>query len=190
MNMSQSLRGLFLVAGCRLRDPHFFKSAVLIVEHGAEGAMGMIVNRPTPDTLWKTLNEHLEVPSTQDLIYYGGPVESEALFLVHDCGEMDPDECAIVPGVYMGSSQEVFENVVCPNRPKPAGLKYRVYRGCSSWGPGQLEGELARGDWLLLPAQADYVFHSDPYAVWDELMRHCFRQGRVLPTTCEHPEWN
>jgi putative transcriptional regulator len=187
--MSESLRGQFLIAGCQLRDPNFFKSTVLVVEHGTEGAMGLVVNRPLSVTVAHALTGHLELPHNRDLLYLGGPVEPAALFVVHDCGAADPDELPVVPGVYMGSSAEIFEEIVCPKQTE-ALPHYRVFCGYAGWGPGQLEEEMARGDWLTVPAHSQYVFHSDPYSVWDELVARAYREKRLLPIQCEHPEWN
>ncbi|SFI24791.1 YqgE/AlgH family protein [Planctomicrobium piriforme] len=188
--MSDSLRGQFLIAGCRLRDPNFFKTAVLIVEHGTEGAMGLVINRPTSVTVAHALTGHLDMPKTSDLVYMGGPVEPAALFVIHDSGTLDPDESPVIPGVYMGSSAEVFEDIVCPSKQKPNPLQYRVYCGCAGWSPGQLESEISRGDWLTVPAASNYVFHPDPYAVWDELVSRSFQSRRLFSFRCDHPEWN
>ena len=188
--MSESLRGQFLIAGCRLRDPNFFKTAVLIVEHGPEGAMGLIVNRPSSVTVAHALTGHLELPKTNEMVYVGGPVEPAALFVIHDSPDLDPTEAPVVPGLYMGSSAEVFEDIVGSGQNGKKALKYRVYCGCAGWGPGQLDGEMARGDWLTVPADPEFVFHDDPYAVWDELLSQSFQIRRLLPQTCEHPEWN
>lgn len=188
--MSESLRGHFLIAGCRLRDPNFFKTAVLIVEHGDDGAMGLVINRPSSVTVAHALTGHLDLPKNKDLVYVGGPVEPAALFVIHDSADLDPDEIAIVPGIYMGSSAQVFEDIVCECDGDKRALHYRVYCGCAGWGPGQLEGELARGDWMILPADSKYVFHPDPYAVWDELLGNSFRANRLLALACDHPEWN
>jgi putative transcriptional regulator len=188
--MSESLRGQFLVAGCRLRDPNFFKAVVLIVEHGPDGAMGLVVNRPSSVTVAHALTGHLELPQNSDLVYIGGPVEPAALFVIHDSATIDPTEDPVVPGVFMGSSAEVFENIVCPDSSDPSSLNYRVYCGCAGWGPGQLESELARGDWLICSASANVIFHEDPYSVWDDLLSRSFRAKRLLPVQCDHPEWN
>ncbi|WP_437194122.1 YqgE/AlgH family protein [Planctomicrobium sp. SH527] len=188
--MSNSLRGKFLVAGCKLRDPNFFKSAVLIVEHGTDGAMGLVVNQPTSTTVSHALKGHIELPKTRDLVYCGGPVEPAALFVIHNCAKLDPDESPIIPGVYMGSSAEVFEDIVSPNTQKPCASKYRIFCGCAGWEPGQLEDELSRGDWLIVPAKSDYVFHQDPYAIWDELVAQSQKSRRLFNFQCEHPEWN
>lgn len=187
--MSETLRGSFLIGGCRLKDPNFFKSVVLIIEHGAEGAMGFIVNSPTRDTVARSLVGHYEIQEDNQLVYNGGPVEPAALFIVHDCAHLDPDEPALIPGVFMGSSCEVFEEIVSP---KHAGCveNYRVFRGCASWGTGQLEAELEHGDWIVVPASAEFVFSTDPYSVWDKLYKIAQKSRRILSIPCENPEWN
>ncbi|WP_437228339.1 YqgE/AlgH family protein [Planctomicrobium sp. SH661] len=188
--MSESLRGQILIAGCQLRDSNFFKTAVLIVEDGPDGAMGLVINRPSAVTIAKALTGHLDLPENDDLIYMGGPVEPAALFVVHNSAHLDPEEAAVVPGVYMGSSAEVFEDIVCQCDDTYNPVQYRVYCGCAGWGPGQLAGEMSRGDWLTIPAHPSYIFHPNPYLVWDELLAKKFRSQRILPQTCEHPEWN
>jgi len=188
--MSESLRGQILIAGCQLRDVNFFKSAVLIVEDSPDGAMGLVINRPSSITIARALTGHLDLPENEDLVYMGGPVEPAALFVVHNSAELDPEEDAVGPGIYMGSSAEVFEDIVCQCDCQEKRLKYRVYCGCAGWGPGQLEDELERGDWLTIPADPSFIFHDNPYLLWDELLAQTFRARRILSVRCDHPEWN
>lgn len=190
VDMSQSLRGCFLIAGHRMRDPHFFKSVVLVVEHGIEGAMGLIINRPAEVTVAEELHGQLDLPVKEVPLFEGGPVEPVALFVVHDCPTIDPDESPIVPGLFMGSSEAVFKSLVCGCGDEARPISYRVFRGYAGWGSGQLEGELARGDWMTVEALPQFVFHGDPYSVWDELVGACCRARRVIHSACDHPEWN
>jgi len=188
--MSNSLRGQFLVAGPKMRDPTFFKSAVLIVEHGPDGAMGLIVNQPSDFTVANALKGHINLPENQDLVYCGGPVEPDNLFVVHNSEALDPTEMPVVSGVFMGSSSDVFEDILQASLEDQEELVYRVFAGCSGWGPEQLEGELSRGDWLTISADAELVFHDDPYQIWDNLITKSFEAKRILPIDCDHPEWN
>jgi putative transcriptional regulator len=191
--MADSLRGCFLVAGCQLRDPNFFKTAVLMIEHGSDGAMGLVINRPSSVTVSNALAGQIDLPSVEDPVYVGGPVEPAALIILHgesDDGADEPDEPAVVPGLYVASSAEVFERIVASMNDCECHMPYRVFSGCAGWGPGQLEGELARGDWFVVPASAALVFHDDPYVVWDTLLTEVYRSKRLLPIKCEHPEWN
>jgi putative transcriptional regulator len=188
--MADSLRGHFLIAGKRLRDRNFYKTVVLMVEHGSDGAMGLVVTRPSSVTVAHALSEHFKLPETDDLVYVGGPVEPSALFIVHNSIEFDQNESPVIDGVYVGSSAEVFEQIVRSSAEGHPELRFRIYSGCAGWGPDQLEGELARGDWHTLPAEDHAIFSDDPYEVWDNLMAKVQESNRILPQLSGNPEWN
>lgn len=187
--MSESMRGHFLIAGCKLRDPNFFKSVVLIVEHNDECAMGLVVNRPSSVSVANALSGHFDLPETGDLVHCGGPVEAGTYFVLHNTSEFPDGEHPVCGGLYVGNSPAVFEEVV-RHVSISAELKFRVYSGCAGWGAGQLEGELARGDWFVLPASEELVFHDDPYVIWDLLMRQVYEANRLVPHFSQNPEWN
>jgi putative transcriptional regulator len=109
---------------------------------------------------------------------------------VHNSLEFDSNESAVIPGVYVGSSAEVFEQIVRSSADGNPDLRFRIYSGCAGWGAGQLEGELARGDWHTVPAVDAAIFSDDPYTVWDELMVKVQESNRILPQLCGNPEWN
>ena len=110
--MPATIRGHFLVAGPRLRDPNFFKSVVLVVEHNEEGAMGLVVNRPSAVSVVSALAGHFDLPCASGFVYQGGPVEQTALFILHNSQLLDPDETPIIPDLFIGSCADVFEQVV------------------------------------------------------------------------------
>jgi putative transcriptional regulator len=188
--MAKSLRGQCLIAGKQLRDPNFYKTVVLMVEHGAEGGMGLIVNRPSSVTVAHALSEHFHLPETDDLVYVGGPVEPAALFILHNAAELDEPQCPILPGLFLGSSAGAFESVVRSGAEGEAELRYRILSGCAGWAPGQLEAEIARGDWFLHPACAPLIFHDDPYQVWDLMLQRVYTANRLIPHTAKNPDWN
>ena len=95
--------------------------------------MGLVINRPSSVTIAHALTGHLERPKTTDVVYVGGPVEPAALIMFHNSSELDPDETAVIPGVYLGSSPQVFEKIVCDDEPKANGFQYRVYCGYAGW---------------------------------------------------------
>lgn len=187
---SASLRGRFLIAAKGLIDPNFYRSVVLIVEHSSQGAMGLIVNRPSSVSVAHALSEHFDLSNCDDLVYIGGPVQPSALFILHNQADLDPDETAVLPGLYVGSSAEAFEAVVntaaggCPE------VDYRIYSGCAGWAPGQLEGEIGRGDWFHHPADGPTLFADDPYRVWDDLRCRLHRSPQMVPDLPGEPEWN
>ncbi len=188
--MDKSLQGQFLIAGKRLRDPNFYQSVVLIVEHGSHGAMGLVVNRPSSVKVTKALAEHFTLPESDDRVFVGGPVEPSALFILHNTERFDQQARDVAPGVYVGSSAEVFENVVRAASDGEASVKYRILCGCAGWGPGQLESELSRADWRVRPASAELVFHDDPYETWQMTLKEAFEADRILPDVNGNPELN
>lgn len=188
--MSDSLRGRFLVAARHLRDPNFHRTVVLLVEHNDEGAMGLVVNRPSELTVGQALDGHFAVAGNEDPVFVGGPVEPRALFILHGAEDVEEHEAAVVPGLFIGSSEQEFDAVMRRAAEGDATFPYRIYRGCSGWGPGQLEGELRRGDWHPLPAARDDVLEGDAYELWDRLVQRLRVQHRILPHPPADPEWN
>ena len=190
MYHTDSLRGQFLLASKRLRDPNFFRAAVLLLEHNEEGAMGVIVNRPSSVYVAHALSGHFNVPQSEDVIYVGGPVEPSALSMLHSNPAWGDREMTVIPGVFAGSSAEAFEQIVTSGSEHASPCNYRIYSGYSGWGEGQLESEIARGDWFTVQASASQVFDTHPYEVWDHLLREFQRQHRILPIPCDKAEWN
>src|ERR1700684_3868690 len=179
--MPECLRGNGLIAARRLRDPNFYKTVVLMVEHGSDGAMGLVINRPSSVTVAHALSEHFNLPETDDLVYVGGPVEPSALFILPNSFELDRKESPLIPGVFVGSSADVFEEIVRSSAEGNPDLQFRIYSGCAGWAPDQLEREIARGDWHSLPAETHAIFGEDAYTVWDKLIAKVYASNRILP---------
>jgi putative transcriptional regulator len=187
---NDSITGQFLIAGKQLRDPNFYRSVVLMVEHGESGSMGLIVNRPSDVSITQALSEHFDLPESDQVVYVGGPVEPAALFVLHSAGEFEDGGADVVPGIFVGSSPDVFERVIDQVTGGDSDLEFRVYAGCAGWAPGQLEEELGRGDWHLLPAEAAQILPADPYTLWDALVERIHETNRTIPPTPGNPEWN
>jgi putative transcriptional regulator len=188
--MSGGHRGQFLVAANHLRDPNFYRSVVLILEHNSEGAMGLVVNRPSSVSVEKALSEHLDTGACETPVYVGGPVEGSALFIMHNCLSLGQHDQEIVTGLFLAGSHESFESVVRDGMQPENGVHFRVFCGYAGWGAGQLESEIGRGDWHLLPADGETVLEQDPYGAWDVCVRRLHRANRLLPHNVRNPEWN
>jgi putative transcriptional regulator len=188
--MVKSLRGQLLIASRSLLDPNFLQSVVLLVEHNDEGAMGLVVNRPSEMTVSKALGGHFEYPETDELVYLGGPVEQNSLFILHDDPTLDQMEHPMKVGVYVGTSEEAFEEVVRRANAAETDWKCRIISGYAGWSPGQLEGEIARLDWKAIPASPDLVFHTDPYLVWQHAMQEHHKRNPLVPDAPGDPRWN
>jgi putative transcriptional regulator len=157
--MSCSLVGSFLVARPVLHDPSFRRTVVLLLQHGSEGAFGLVVNRPKAVT-------GLPFP-----LYIGGPCEAEGLIMLHGHAdwlgeEDDVEENTVAPGVFLGDAG-CLERA---SEPPPGGaFRFRVFKGYSGWGPNQLEGELAAGAWAILPLTDALLFDTPVEELWDRL---------------------
>lgn len=158
----QSLQGQFLIASPHLPDPNFLRTVVLMVQHDDEGALGLVLTRPTELTMsamWKEVAE--EEIDDESLVFLGGPVQGP-LMAIHS--HPPASEIEIVPGVYFASDREHIETLVRENiEPK------RIFIGYSGWGQHQLEAEMDAGGWLLLPAEADQVFTTDVDRLWKDV---------------------
>ena len=186
--MAKPLRGRYLVAGRDLKDPNFFRSVVLVVEHNDTGSMGLVLNRPTELEVRQALAGHFELPEADDPVYFGGPVEPQALFLLHDAAGQAGDETPVLPGLFVGANADVFEKIV--TTAAATGARYKVFSGCAGWGPGQLEGELARGDWFIADADPEAVFRVDPYAYWEQVRAEIANRRSAFPRTDGDPRLN
>jgi putative transcriptional regulator len=151
--MSESLKGRFLVATPSLRDPNFFRTVILLVEHGEKGSMGMVVNRPLPKTIGEAWKQVSEKPCANPApLYDGGPCPSPLIALhTHE----EQADMPVLPGLFLTMSgatvKDLVENSVTP-------IKFLV--GSAGWAGGQLENEIQQGAWLLTMASAEQVFYT------------------------------
>jgi putative transcriptional regulator len=190
-NMSDSLRGSFLIAAKQLRDDNFHKTVVLMLEHGENGSMGLVVNRPSSIRVSHALAGYFNLPETDDVVFGGGPVEPSALVIIHDDMNFKDDGPSVLPGLFVGGSPEAFERVICEATSSDS-LKhsFRVLSGYAGWGPGQLDSEIDRGDWHVHPACREMVFHEDPYAIYDDVMKKFYEVSHILPLRVKDPNSN
>jgi putative transcriptional regulator len=172
----KSLQGHFLVASPHLADPNFFRSVVLMIQHDEEGAFGVVLNRPTNNTiadLWKLISE--QPCDSQEPVHVGGPVAGP-LIAVH--GDLAHSELEITRGVYFASNKDAIIQIVT-NSQDPV----RLFVGYSGWAAGQLDGELEAGGWLTEAATREDVF-SDQDDLWNRVSRRIGLE--ILSPTIKH----
>lgn len=184
-----NIKGQFLVAAKHLLDPNFFKTVVLMVEHGENGAMGVVINRPSDIAVSHALSGHLDVHHLGDPVYFGGPVEPGGLIVLHDRADLSESD-AVIPGVYVPTRADVFEEVIRAAEDDQSSTTFRVYSGCAGWSSGQLESEIERGDWYQVPAESGIVFSDDPYSIWEESLNRVASENAIIDQRVEHPELN
>ena len=160
-------RGMFLVAGPRMPDPRFARTVILLLEYDESGALGLVVNRPTEVSLHDALVTPLP-GSANHRIHAGGPVEHRRLIALHRSHEAVGDAQHVFGDVYASGSFDALRRML--ERDGHA-ADLRAYLGYAGWGPGQLDSELARDDWIVTPADAESIFDASPDEVWEDLIR-------------------
>lgn len=165
-----SVKGKFLVAAGKMGDPRFHKSVIYMLEHDSDGAMGLIINKVVGELkvgeLLTRMGEETPVSDKALQLYFGGPVEMERPFLLHTTDMMFDSSTKIADGVAMSGHPEALRAIAEGTGPR--GYVFAV--GYSGWGPNQLEGEMSRGDWVVLEATPSAIFSKNPEKTWEELM--------------------
>jgi putative transcriptional regulator len=147
-----------LVALPSLHDPHFARSVALVCQHDGDGAMGVVVNRPSEYTLGEVLQQ-MGIASDSDalqsqVVLAGGPVHPERGFVLHDGDHEWDSSLAVAEGLYLTTSRDVLEAMARGDGPVQA----IVALGCAGWGAGQLEQELVEDSWLMVPNRREVLF--------------------------------
>jgi putative transcriptional regulator len=150
------LKGQFLVAMPQLADPNFTGAVVLMCEHESSGAMGLVVNRPTPFPLGQIYSgQGIEGTGGADApIHYGGPVQPEMGFVLFEGGLPYEGSMDVLDALRLGTSLEILRDIAADRGP----AQFLFFLGYAGWGSGQLEGEIARNDWLVVPGASDLLF--------------------------------
>jgi len=161
-------KGALLVASRDLRDPNFSEAVVLLVAHGPHGTMGVIVNRPSDTRLATVLPDLEGLRRRPDVVYLGGPVITNLVLLLIRSPRAPQDALAVFDNVYASGSLTALKEVL---RRRDASKLFRAFAGHAGWAPGQLEGEVARGDWYVTPAEADMVLTATPEKLWERLIQ-------------------
>ena len=162
------LTGQLLVAAPRMIDPRFQKTVIYMITHDAQGAFGLIVNRATGKA---SLNKFLKGIGIEGgeaggdlVVHYGGPVETGIGFVLHTADFESPDSRKIAGPFAWSAAPAALSAVARGQGPK----RFLFTLGYAGWGPKQLEGELARGDWLIAPADETLVFELKGDAAWEQ----------------------
>lgn len=168
-----SLQGNLLLAMPSMADPFFSQTAILICEHNAEGAMGIVINQPTEirlEEVFEQLNfESADTEAKSQFIGYGGPVGRDQGFMLHNaCDESWSSSIEVLEGIYLTTSLDIVENVAHGAGPN----KWRFILGYAGWSAGQLENELAGDSWIITPATSELLFETES----NELLRQAMSQ--------------
>jgi len=174
----RSLQGQLLLDGGKLVDTEFHRSVVLICKHDAEGAFGLVLNRPSEHKVGRALDDPLPEPVKHLSVFLGGPVQPQTLScLVHDPSDNDPAESQVMPGVRLVHD---LDNLAEAEDDFLARSQFKFFAGYAGWSPGQLDNEMRKGAWLTHPATIDLVFHPQPQELWKRILLTKGLQYRLL----------
>jgi putative transcriptional regulator len=155
-----------LIAVPQMDDPNFARSVVLLVEHSASGAMGIVFNRPSEVALSEIGEEQgLRVHPEAGNAFIGGPVSPERGFLIHRRADV-PDSIKLQDGLFLSVSTDSLKPLLAGD---PGA--YRLCLGYAGWGPGQLEKEVVVGGWLTSKVTTERIFDTPAEKVWDAAIR-------------------
>ena len=157
---------VLLVAKPGMPDPNFRETVVLVTQAPDGSTVGVILNRPTE-------RKH---EASGETVYAGGPVMREVLVALFRAEREPQAAFPVLPGVYLSMHPE---NIKGPARER------RLFAGFAGWAPGQLQDELARGAWYVLPANMNLIFRNDTQGLWRELVDKA--RGRVAMQRRETP---
>lgn len=168
-------KGRLLVATPPLEDANFDRTVIFMLEHHDEGAIGVVINRPSYEALDEPLDRWIDLQSAPSSVFSGGPVEESALIALAETTEVLTDG-----GEYLSPIVGTIASADLTADPALVAAEVRgvrVFRGYAGWGPGQLEGEIEAGAWLVLDSVPGDVFSDDPDELWRNVLRR--QPGRL-----------
>lgn len=165
--MSENLSRRFLISVPQLQDPNFRRSVVFLIEHTAEGALGLIINRVSQGRLGDLLADNgVEYRGPAEArVMVGGPVRPNQALLLHGEEGLDEESTTIGDGLSLSGSVAALRQVFTRTMPRA-----RLYFGYSGWGPGQLEAEIEAGAWIVAPVDPALIFDASSEEVWERAL--------------------
>lgn len=175
--------GKLLVASRGLLEPNFDRTVVLLVNHSDEGAMGIIINRPTEVRLGELVSDLEGVEEREETVWVGGPVAHWQMVLLIRSKKVPEGAENVFENVHFSASRVVLDQLLAKD------TEFRVYAGYAGWTAGQLEHEIARGGWHVLPGEPELIFDPAPLELWRELIVRGEAKWVYRPRPSRVAEW-
>ncbi|WP_165989429.1 YqgE/AlgH family protein [Streptomyces sp. YIM 98790] len=185
MTEASSLAGRLLVATPALADPNFLRAVVLMLDHDGDGALGVILNRPTPVGVAEVLEPWADLAGEPGVVFQGGPVALDAALAL-----------AVAPGESPLGWRRVHGSIGLVDLEAPPEVlaaevgSLRVFAGYAGWGSGQLERELDEGAWYVVDSEPGDVSAPDPERLWRAVLRRQRSNLALLATYPDDPSLN
>jgi putative transcriptional regulator len=166
--------GSFLVASRALRDPHFARTVVYLLQHDRQGSLGLVINRPLDITLGEALPD-TKLPNLGTLpLNYGGPVSEQHIIMLLRSIDSPDRAISILDDIYVSNNMKLLRQLDTANKPA---TELRLFLGHAGWSAGQLQRELRRDDWFVLPGDSVPVFGADVWKLWETLIERLDPSG-------------
>lgn len=179
------LKGQLLLDSGQLAGSFFARTVILVCQHDAEGAFGLVLNRATGNKVGDAVVADLPDALKQLPLYLGGPVQPTAMSFLH-ADSFIPD-ANVLPNLSLGHSLDTLVEI---GESFSAERKIKMFAGYAGWSGGQLEDEMKRKAWLTHPASLELVFETDAAKLWPLLMRHKGWRSQLLARMPEDPSLN
>jgi len=162
--MKESLAGQLLLASPTLRDPNFNRTVVLVSVHSEEGAMGVVLNRPSAVTVSEAVPQLEQAVADEEPVYVGGPVEPSSIVFLAEFLDPSPAGLLVLGRIGFPAPDAGIDELT------EATARRRVFAGYAGWGEGQLDAEVDQGDWIAHAALAEDVFTELPQELWSTVL--------------------
>ena len=185
------LKGKLLIAMPSIRGDDFSHSVVFLCDHSAEGAMGLVLNKPAPETIFADLIEKLDLGQKPNLVednilhmpvMLGGPVKQFQGFVLHSSDYKSDETLKVSPGFSLTATVDVLRAIAVGHGPK----RKLLALGYAGWSAGQLEDEILRNGWLTCDADADLVFSREPALKHDMALKKLGVNPGMLSSEAGH----
>ena len=175
LEVPKYLKGQLLLDSGQLNGSFFQRTVILVCQHDAEGALGLVLNRSSGNKLGEMLVADVPDQLKEQPLYLGGPVQLSALSFLHSDDFLP--EASVMPNLDLGHS---LDSLVEIGESFSTTKKIKMFAGYAGWSPGQLEDEMKRKAWLTHPASLDLVFDTNPDRLWQMILRQKGLKYRLL----------
>jgi putative transcriptional regulator len=183
-----TLKGRLLVASPALRDPNFYRSVILVLEHTSDGALGLVLNRPSDTAVVDPLPRWSELSAHPRVVFVGGPVQPNAAICLARVEPGAPGEG--VGWAPLGGGLGTLDLDRDPDELAPHVESVRIFAGYAGWAPGQVEGEMGERAWLVADAEPGDPMTDDPLRLWKTVLRRQGGQSALLAGYPDNPSLN
>lgn len=185
MESTRVKSGQILIAEPFMWDSNFKRAVVLLCDHGDEGSLGFILNKPLDMRIDQLV---ADFPEFEAPVFFGGPVQTDTVHYIHSVGQLLEGSTRIARGVYWGGDFEKLKALIRSELILPKDIRFFV--GYSGWTEGQLIEELAVGSWVIGDMHANYLFKSNPDELWKQVLANKGSTYTVIAQMPDSVNWN